>query len=494
MALKATYDSSTTALKTAEDLLQSLMTGLASNDESSSSGFMGQLAAAKALASSLGSEADKAKARIDHLQKEIKDKEPKAKKAASQGQGLIGELEQARKEKAQLEASLAKLDWDESKEAALRDRKDAESAAVRSLLEQKDRVKSRLAGLEFDYADPYRGFDRSAVKGLIANLIHLEPEQQHAATALEICAGGRLYNVVVADEKVGSDLLKKGQLRKRVTIIPLTKINPNVASNQTMSAVKKVSSQTNLALSLVGYENEVSKAMEYVFGNTLICPDKETAALVTFHREVRMRSVTLEGDVYDPSGTLSGGSRAQGGGVLVRVQELHKVETELRARKAALDQVEREWEHAREAINRFKQANKQLELKAHEVGLLEERVQESNATRVSRPKLTTLCPHLSADVHPVWLQIIAEVDGLKAQVAELTATVSKSKEQQKAAVAEAKRIEKEMAEFKSNRGSKLDQIKADIKSKKADLAKHTTQVKTLQREVQTAELELGKPL
>lgn len=382
-ALRTTFDSSTASLKAAEDLLQSLMTGLASNDESSSSGFMGQLAAAKALASSLGSEADKAKARIDHLQKEIKEKEPKAKKAASQGQGLIGELEQARKEKAQLEASLSKLDWDESKEAALRDRKDVESAAVRQLLEQKDRVKSKLASLDFEYTDPYRGFDRNSVKGLIANLVHLDPEHQLAATALEICAGGRLYNVVVDDEKVGSDLLKKGQLRKRVTIIPLTKISPNVASNQTMSAVKRLSPDANLALSLVGYDSEVSKAMEYVFGNTLICPTKEIANIVTFNKEVRMRSVTFEGDVYDPSGTLSGGSKAQGGGVLVKVQELHKVESELNAHKAALGQIEREWEHAKDAINKFKHATKQLELKAHEVGLLEERVQESNATRVS---------------------------------------------------------------------------------------------------------------
>jgi chromosome segregation ATPase len=45
------------------------------------------------------------------------------------------------------------------------------------------------------------------------------------ATALEICAGGKLYNVVVEDEKIGSALLNKGKLRKRVTIIPLNKIN-----------------------------------------------------------------------------------------------------------------------------------------------------------------------------------------------------------------------------------------------------------------------------
>ena len=48
--------------------------------------------------------------------------------------------------------------------------------------------------------------------------------------------------------------------------------------------------------------------MDYVFGNTLICADAETAKRVTFDPSVRMKSITLEGDSYDPSGTLSGGS------------------------------------------------------------------------------------------------------------------------------------------------------------------------------------------
>lgn len=114
---------------------------MSSSDDSTSSGFMGQLATAKALASSLGTEAERAKARIDHLQKDVKEKEPKAKKAASEGKGLLGELEQARKERAALEKALSKLDWDEEKESALRDRKDVESKAVRKLLE----VRSSLA-------------------------------------------------------------------------------------------------------------------------------------------------------------------------------------------------------------------------------------------------------------------------------------------------------------------------------------------------------------
>lgn len=59
----------------------------------------------------------------------------------------------------------------------------------------------------------------------MATLIDLDEANFRSSTALEICAGGKLYNVVVDDERVGSQLLEKGRLRKRVTIIPLNKIN-----------------------------------------------------------------------------------------------------------------------------------------------------------------------------------------------------------------------------------------------------------------------------
>lgn len=56
-------------------------------------------------------------------------------------------------------------------------------------------------------------------------------------------------------------------------------------------------------------------------------------------------------------------------------------------------------------------------------------------------------------------QIIAEVETLKTSIAELTTTIAESKQKQTDAEAECKRVEKEMAEFKNNRGSKLAEIK-----------------------------------
>ena len=253
-----------------------------------------------------------------------------------------------------------------------------------SSVQRRDIAKSKLASLEFDYSDPSRDFDRSQVKGLVATLIAIAPSNHAAATALEICAGGKLWGVVVETAEVGSALLQKGNLRKRVTLIPLDKIDDTTASDQVMQRVFKVSeNKAALALSLIGYDEEVEKAMAWVFGKTLICPSPDVAKKVTFDNAIRMKSVTLEGDVYDPSGTLSGGSKSKTGGIIIRVQELNEINAELKECRGVLEGIEKEWEAAKSEMDAFKSAKKSLELKSHEVGLLEERVQESNATRVS---------------------------------------------------------------------------------------------------------------
>lgn len=101
---------------------------------------------------------------------------------------------------------------------------------VRGLRDQVDSLRRKVANLDFTYQDPTPDFDRSKVKGLVAQLFTLSQDKTRAGTALEICAGGRLYNVVVDSEVTGTHLLQGGKLKKRVTIIPLNKISAFRAS------------------------------------------------------------------------------------------------------------------------------------------------------------------------------------------------------------------------------------------------------------------------
>jgi structural maintenance of chromosome 2 len=125
--------------------------------------------------------------------------------------------------------------------------------------------------------------------------------------------------------------------------------------------------------------------MAYVFGDTFICADKQAAQAVTFNKNIGVKSVTLEGDVYDPSGTLSGGAAPNSSGILVKVQELRAIETQIQGHKAAVDEVSRELANAKKVIDAFRKDKRDLDIREHEVKLLEEQVGGSNATKVFWP-------------------------------------------------------------------------------------------------------------
>ena len=137
------------------------------------------------------------------------------------------------------------------------------------------------------------------------------------------------------------------------------------------------------ALDLVGYSQDVAAAMSYVFGDAIICEDAQTAKMLAFHREVNSRCVTIEGDVYDPSGTMSGGAAPQSSGILVRAQELVAAQNRVRESQTRLQFLQTEEKRVAVVRDQWKNAARTVEVKEHEVKLLEEQLAGSNASRVS---------------------------------------------------------------------------------------------------------------
>jgi structural maintenance of chromosome 2 len=136
------------------------------------------------------------------------------------------------------------------------------------------------------------------------------------------------------------------------------------------------------ALSLVGYPDEVAEAIAFVFNDTLICDDAASAQAVTFAREVGVRSVTLDGDVYEPGGTLSGGAAPSGSSVLVRAQEPRAAEERVVGAQRTLAALEGEDVAARAKRDVWRARTRGVEIKEHELCLMEEQVWSSNAARV----------------------------------------------------------------------------------------------------------------
>ena len=381
-AAKAQHDKQSTELEEKEELLQTLQTGVASK-EGQESGYQGQLQDARNRVTAAAIEQEQAKLKIGHLEGRIKEDEPKAKKAKEQNSGLLKELEALRTGVKKLESQLSKLGYDPEKEAEMRQQETSLETDIRSLQKEIDALKRKVSNIDFTYSDPSKNFDRSKVKGLVAQLFTLDKDKTQAGTALEICAGGRLYNVVVDSSETGSQILQKGNLKKRVTIIPLNKISAFKASAEKIGAAQEIApGKVDIALSLIGYDEAVAKAMEYVFGSTLICDGPDTAKRVTFDPAVRLKSVTLEGDVYDPSGTLSGGSSPNSSGVLVTLQKLNTLMKECESKEQTLNELQNMMASEQKKLESGKQLKQQLDLKSHELKLTEEQINSNSSSSV----------------------------------------------------------------------------------------------------------------
>lgn len=120
--------------------------------------------------------------------------------------------------------------------------------------------------------------------------------------------------------------------------------------------------------------------MAYVFGTTLICADNASASAVAFDKDVSLYSVSADGTAYDPSGTLSGGAAPSGSGILVKVQRVKELESQLRRAQAIAGNSDGPVMQKRKA---WKDLVRLLEIKEHEVHLLEEQIGGSSASMVS---------------------------------------------------------------------------------------------------------------
>ncbi|TEY64460.1 hypothetical protein BOTCAL_0147g00010 [Botryotinia calthae] len=452
--------------ETKEELLQTLQTGVASK-EGQESGYQGQLQDARNRMSAASTEQEQAKLKITHLEKRIKEEEPRSKKAKEQNAGLLGDLEGLRSEAQKLEKELQKLGFEAGKEDDMYKQESTIQQNIRRIREQADVLKRKVANVDFNYADPTPNFDRSKVKGLVAQLFTIDKNHTAAGTALEICAGGRLYNVVVDTEVTGTQLLQNGKLRKRVTIIPLNKIAAFRASAEKIGAAQSIApGKVDLALSLVGYDEEVSTAMDYVFGNTLICADAATAKRVTFDPSVRMKSITLEGDSYDPSGTLSGGSSPNSSGVLVTMQKLNELNKELRSQEKELADLQATIAREKKKMDQARKIKQELDLKSHEVKLTEEQIGSNSSS-----------------------SIIQEIENMKASIIQLKKDLVEAKKRQDEATKDIKRIEKDMKEFDSNKDGKLVELQSSLDSLRKALTKNSAAVKALHKELQSAQMD-----
>ena len=143
----------------------------------------------------------------------------------------------------------------------------------------------------------------SGVEGLVVQLGQVE---QRYRLALETAAGGRLGFIVVESDRVaaqGIELLKR-ERGGRATFLPLNKIQaPRIGNIATMRFGRGF---IDLAVNLVDCDSRYDEIFAYVFGNTAVFDNLNNARSSLG----KHRIVTLEGDILEMSGAMTGGSKS----------------------------------------------------------------------------------------------------------------------------------------------------------------------------------------
>ncbi|KAL1564442.1 Structural maintenance of chromosomes protein 2-2 [Salvia divinorum] len=408
---------------------------------------------------------------INHVDKELKEKKTQLVSTSAKAAAIENELNAKRKEVGTVEKELVSLSYDETIMESLQKDRMIESETVQKLERKAREVSSRLGKVEFNYRDPENNFDRSRVKGVVAKLIKVKDNS--AVVALEVAAGGKLFNVVVDTENTGKQLLQKGGLQRRVTIIPLNKIQSHPVSKRIQDAAVKLVGQGNaaVALSLVGYDQELQSAMEYVFGSTFVCKSIDAAREVAFTRETATPSVTLEGDIFQPSGLLTGGSRKGGGELLRQLHALAEVELELSTHQKRLSEIEAKINELLPRQRLFENLKKDLVLKLHELRLLEDRAKQTEHHQLKE-----------------WVQSTEE------KLAEAKSAIMNKKVLYDECVTRVSSLEKSIHDHAGNRESRLKDLEKKIKAIKTQMqaASENLRRHETDRERLTMEMEANK--
>jgi structural maintenance of chromosome 2 len=452
--------------------MQAVTAGMAAkaDGEAESKSLREQLMETTTNLNMLESEGKKKAIEVQHLKDRIASTEQAANKSKQDGKRLAKEKDAAEKLIKEKTAELEQLGFDPEAHKSLTIELRKAEDAISQLQYQLTHKRAQADGLDFHYAEPHKGFKRSSVKGLVAKLFNIQPDYQSYAQALEITAGGKLFNVVVDNEETAKALLERGQLRRRVTIIPLNKIAAHPLHPNTVRSAKQVmpaGGEVYSALQIVGFDKELQTAMEFIFGGCLVCDTAATAKQVTFHPNVRVRSVTKEGDEYNPSGTITGGSAPKGGGVLSLLQEVAELEKQLskqmdhhKKTKTMLDRMS--------AISaKYFAGEHELKCKQHDLELVSERISQSEF-------------HVAEQA----------LQDMRAKVTQWEADIKNLPETKKELEKKAKQLDKEIKSLDSGREERIKFLEGQVAELKAKAQQQVGKLEKQRERTEQASVEL----
>ncbi len=178
---------------------------------------------------------------------------------------------------------------------------------------------------------------RGMLKGVCGPVTRLLKPPPEYAVALETALGAAMQNIVVEteqDAKSAISLLKQRDLG-RATFLPLTTIKGHVLDPREM---ENMPGFVGVAARLCQCEEKYGGIRDSLLGRVAVAEDLDSAVSIAKRTGYRFRVVSLDGQVVNAGGSLTGGSRAKNSGLLSRAGEIQRIKEKAAALRAQAEQ------------------------------------------------------------------------------------------------------------------------------------------------------------
>lgn len=256
--------------------------------------------------------------------------------------------------------------------------------------------KEMLEAMQEDFSGFYQGVKevlkaRSELAGIHGAIAELVKTDERYETAVEIALGASAQHVVTENEDAARQAIQylKKHSSGRATFLPLSVIKERSIQPRDIEAAKEHPAFIGIASELVSFDPVYRTVVQNLLGTVLITEHLKGANELAKRLGHRYRIVTLEGDVVNPGGSMTGGAvKKKNNSLLGRNRELETaaerlkvmeekteaLEAEVKSLKQAIQKLERELQSLREDGERLRAEQQEIKGRLYELEIAEKNV------------------------------------------------------------------------------------------------------------------------
>ncbi len=219
-----------------------------------------------------------------------------------------------------------------------------------------------------------RGSKLQGIEGAVAELIQVPKEYE---TAIETALGGAMQHIIVQDEQDGRSAIQflKKNSYGRATFLPLSVIKGKKLNITQMQSVQGHPAFIGEAAALIQFEERHQPAIENLLGNVVIARNLKGANELAKLLQYRVRLVTIDGDVVNPGGSMTGGAvKQKSTSILSRKGELEELKSRITDMESKTANLEKQVKLQKSEIQKQDLRIEQLRKTGEELRLTEQKV------------------------------------------------------------------------------------------------------------------------